>query len=268
MDIYRPKQNANGAAIVLVVSGGWYSGPNLLNGAVVDFFLPEPLKRGYTVFAVYHGSQPKFTVPEAVADIKLAVRAIRTKAKDYEIDPERIGITGGSAGGHLSLMLGTTGAKDDGDPKAKDPAERTSCRVQAVACLFPPTDFLNYGGKGKNAFAAGGILTDFRTAVDFREFDAKTKRLERVGEDKHVDMLRQNSPVTHVTAAVAPTLIVHGDADTLVPIQQAELFVDRLKEVGVAAELVTKKGAGHTFAGMGPEYVKAVDWFDKHLKKK
>ena len=76
-----------------------------------------------------------------------AVRFIRYHAKDYTIDPDRIGITGGSAGGHLSLMQGTAG--DAGDPKAKDPVDRTSSRVQAVACFFPPTDFLNWGEKGK-----------------------------------------------------------------------------------------------------------------------
>src|SRR5439155_3550362 len=103
--------------------------------------LLEFLKRGYTVFAVVHGSQPKFTVPEILLDMHRAVRYIRSHAQDFKIEPERIGITGGSAGGHLSLMQGTAG--DLGDPKARDPVERVSSRVQAVACFFPATDFLN-----------------------------------------------------------------------------------------------------------------------------
>jgi len=79
-----------------------------------------------------------------------SVRYIRYHAKDYGIDPDRIGITGGSAGGHLSLMMGTKPAP--ADEKSDDPVERTSSRVQAVACFFPPTDFLNYGEPGKIAW--------------------------------------------------------------------------------------------------------------------
>ena len=120
------------------------------------------LKRGYTVFAVVHGSQPRYTIPEIVADMNRAVRFIRYHAADYHIDPDRIGITGGSAGGHLSLMQGTAG--DKGNPDAKDPIDRTSSRVQAVACFFPPTDFLNYGKPGENAVGRG-ILQGLQAAV-------------------------------------------------------------------------------------------------------
>src|ERR1019366_4262439 len=164
MDVFTPKQDANGAAIVLVVSGGWYSDSQTINSTLFATFLAEPLKRGYTVFAVVHASQPRFTIPEAIADIGRAVRFIRHNAKEYKIDPERIGITGGSAGGHLSLMQGTVG--DTGNAKAADPIDRASSRVQAVACFFPPTDFLNYGGKDKYAFAADGVLAGFRIALD------------------------------------------------------------------------------------------------------
>src|SRR5262249_47650879 len=149
MDVFTPKKDANGAAVILVVSGGWFSDHSQVTG-FGQLFASEFLKRGYTVFAVVHGSQPKYTIPEAVADLNRAVRFIRSHAKDYKIDPDRIGISGGSAGGHLSLMQGTAG--DAGNPKANDPVERASSRVQAVACFYPPTDFLNYGGKGKYAF--------------------------------------------------------------------------------------------------------------------
>lgn len=267
MDVYRPKKDANGAAIVVVVSGGWVSSNEPLDPKLLNAILQEPLKRGYTVFAVYHGSQPKFTIPEVIADINRAVRYIRAHAADYQIDGDRLGITGGSAGGHLSLMLGTAG--DAGDPKSKDPVERVSSRVQAVACFFPPTDFLNYGGKDKNAFAPGGIIHFLRAAVDVREFDPKTQMLERVtDEKKQTELLRKISPISHVSAGSAPTLIVHGDADGLVPIQQSEAFVARLKEAGVPTELIVKKGVGHVLAGMEAEQIRCIDWFDKHLKKK
>jgi acetyl esterase/lipase len=266
MDVFTPKKDANGAAIVLVVSGGWVSDSNAINSPIFAQFLNEPIKRGYTCFAVVHGSQPRFTIPEAVADVDRSIRFIRHHAKDYKIDPDRIGITGGSAGGHLSLMQGTAG--NAGNPKADDPIERVSSKVQAVGCFFPPTDFLNYGGKDQYAFAEKGLLKDFRVVVDVREFDKKTMRLERISDEKQRELARKISPVTHVTAESAPTLIIHGDADQLVPIQQAELIMARYKDAGVAAELVVRKGRGHDFKGAEKDFPVIADWFDKHLKKK
>src|SRR5262245_5018581 len=114
MDVFTPKEKANGAAIVWVMSGGWYSSHDWINPG-----MPKPfLDRGYTVFAVVHGSQPRYTIPDAVADLQRSIRFIRHNAKRFKIDPDRIGITGGSAGGHLSLMMGAAEAK--GNPKAKD----------------------------------------------------------------------------------------------------------------------------------------------------
>lgn len=263
MDVFTPRQNANGAAVIAVVSGGWFS-----DHAAVPFVIDrggnELVKRGYTVFAVVHGSQPRFIIPEAVADLNRAVRFIRYHAKDYKIDPNRIGITGGSAGGHLSLMQGTAG--DLGDPKASDPVERVSSRVQAVACFFPPTDFLNYGGSGKYAFASDGLLANYRVAVDLRELDARTKQLEHVTDEKRVlELARKISPITHVSPDDPPTLIIHGDADNLVPIAQAEAIVAKLKEAGVPAELIVKKGAGHGWPGIEKDASTLADWFDKYL---
>jgi acetyl esterase/lipase len=267
LDVFVPTKEPNGAAVVVVVSGGWLSDPNSINQPIFLQFITEPIKRGYTVFAVVHGSQPRYTIPEAVADVNRSVRFIRSHAKDYKIDPDRIGITGASAGGHLSLMQGTTG--DAGNPKAGDPIDRVSSRVQAVACFFPPTDFLNYGGKDKYAFALDGVLAGLRPVVDVREFDPKTKLWERVTDEKKVqELAKKISPVTHVNAESAPTLIVHGDADFLVPIQQAEAIMARFKDAGVAAELVVRKGRGHDFNGADKDIPVINDWFDKHLKKK
>jgi acetyl esterase/lipase len=266
MDVFAPKKDSNRAAVIVVVSGGWFSDRELF----APFYAPFVrglVKRGYTVFTVGHGSQPAFTISDAIADIDRAVRIIRSRAADYSIDAGRIGISGGSAGGHLSLMQGTAG--QPGDSKAKEPLKRISSRVQAVACLFPPTDFLNYGSKEASAFADGGLLVPFRTAVDVRELDQKTKRLERITDAKKLaELYRKISPINHITADAAPTLIIHGDADKLVPIQQAEVFLARLKKAGVAAELVVKKGAGHGWAGMDKDVAVLADFFDKHLKKR
>jgi len=164
-------------------------------------------------------------------------------------------------------MQGTAG--NPGDPKSTDLVERESSRVQAVACLFPPTDFLNYGGEGKYAFGLDGVLAAFRPAADVRELDSKTLRLERpIDQAKHLEMAARISPVSHASADDPPTLIIHGDADALVPIQQAQVLVAKLKATGVRAELIVRKGRGHDFAGVDKDVAAMMDWFDEHLKKK
>jgi acetyl esterase/lipase len=267
LDVFAPKQ-PNGAAVVWVVSGGWFSAHEVIGGSANRAGVPTLTGRGYTVFAVVHGSQPRYTIPDVLTDMHRAVRFIRSHAADYKIDPDRIGITGGSAGGHLSLMQGTAGTP--GDPKAKDPVERASSRVRAVACFFPPTDFLNYGKPGENALGRG-VLKAFHAPFAFQEFDAKRgwagEFVPITDEAKILEIGRQISPINHVTAESAPTLIMHGDKDTLVPIQQAEIMIAKLKAAGVPAELVVKPGAGHGWADMDKDVPKLADWFDKYLKK-
>jgi acetyl esterase/lipase len=261
MDVFTPKKNANGAGVIWVVSGGWVSNHNNINPKFVEPFT----KRGYTVFAVVHGSQPRYTIPEIVQDMNRATRFIRYHAKDYKIDPDRIGISGASAGGHLSLMQGMAG--DLGNAKAKDPIDKTSSRVQAVACFFPPTDFLNYGEKGKDAIGRG-TLAGFKGPFDFKTLDPKTKTYERITDEaKIVEIGKAISPITHVSADDPPTLILHGDKDFLVPIQQAESMVAKMKEAGVTAELVVRPGQGHGWKDIGNDISLFADWYDKHLKK-
>lgn len=265
-DVFTPKKDANGVGVIFVVSGGWVSDRQ----GAAPFYGPAVavmLKRGYTVFTVCHGCQPKFNIDEAAGDLNRSVRFIRSRAADYAISPDRIGISGGSAGGHLSLMQGVAG--DLGDPKASDPINRVSSRVQAVGCFFPPTDFLNYGGPGKYAFARDGVLAPFRTAADFQSFDSKTLRFERITDEAKVLALgRKISPIDHITADTPPTLIIHGDADKLVPIEQSQTFLAKLSELGVPTKLIVKKGAGHGWPGLEKDMPPIADWFDKYLAKK
>ncbi len=261
LDVFKPKAQPNGAGIVMVASGGWFSSRQGLFAPVIEHYT----KRGYVVFGVVHGSQPRFSIPEVVQDLHRAIRFIRSKAGDYGVDPQRLGITGGSAGGHLSLMMGTSGGP--GDPKAKDPVDRLSSEVQAVACFFPPTDFLNYGKENERALGEG-ILDGFKAPFDFVELSPTTKRYERITDSKkRVAIGKEISPVTHVTADDAPTLIVHGDADKLVPLQQSERIIERLKAVGVPTELVVKPGVGHGWPGLIGDVTHLADWFDQHLAK-
>jgi len=262
MDVFTPKRDAKGIGVVFVVSGGFFSSHEAINPSFIRPFTD----RGFTVFAVVHGSQPRFTVPEIIQDMNRAVRFIRHHAKEYGIDPDRIGVYGGSAGGHLSLMLGMMG--DKGDPNAKDPVDRESSRVQAVACFFPPTDLLNFGKPGKEMIHATDHQPPFRAAFDYRELDKQSMLWLPITDDQRLrEITRQISPITFVTPDDPPTLIIHGDEDTLVPPQQSELFVDKLKKTGVKAKLEVKKGAGHGWTALDKDLIQFADWFDQHLKK-
>lgn len=262
MDVFTPKETPNRAAVIFVVSGGWFSAHEAINQG----FVTPLVNKGYTVFAVVHGSQPRFTIPEAISDLHRSIRFIRSKADEFHIDSNRFGIIGGSAGGHLSLMMGTSGQPEN--PQAKDPVDRHSSRVQAVACFYPPTDFLNWGEPGVVALGTGP-LGWLPAPFDFVENDTKTKRFERITDEEKLKKIGQEiSPITHVSADDPPTLIIHGDADKVVPIQQANIFIDKLKEHKIPCELVLRPGAGHGWPKLTEDLNLFVDWFDKHLAAK
>ncbi|MEO5802837.1 MAG: alpha/beta hydrolase [Verrucomicrobiota bacterium] len=248
LDVFQPEK-PNGFGIILVVSGGWFSAHEVINAAACQPFFD----RGYTVFAVVHGSQPKFQIPEIIQDMHRAVRFIRFNAKKYGVDPNHLGVTGGSAGGHLSLILGTQGTK--GKPDAKDPIDRESSAVQAVACFFPPTDFLNYGKTNESALGEG-VLAAFKVA--FGQVPTNDDAKQKFGSEI--------SPIYSVTSNTAPTFILHGDADKLVPIQQAETFLQRAEEAGVKTKLVVKKGEAHGWKDWVADFAMFNDWFDEHLR--
>lgn len=261
MDVFVPEGKRNGAGLIMVASGGWFSSRAGIFLKAVDIYT----ERGYVVFGVVHGSQPKFSIPEIVADMHRSVRFIRSQAANYQIDPDRLGITGGSAGGHLSLMQGTAG--DLGDSEAKDPIERLSSRVAAVACFFPPTDFLNYGKTGVHALGTG-ILEDYKAPFAFAAFDEKERRFKVIqDEEKRVSIGREISPVYHVSGDDPPTLIIHGSADQLVPIQQAEIIIERMQKVGVTAKLIVREGMAHGWPTIFEDVALFADWFDEHLEE-
>ena len=261
LDIFTPEKT-NGAGVVFAVSGGWFSAHEMINLAVYAEFV----RRGYTVFAVTHACQPKFTIPEILEDMNRSVRFIRYHAKDYGVDPNRLAIAGCSAGGHLSLMIGTAG--DKGNPEAKDPINRESSRVQAVGCYSPPTDFLNYGQEVLDVFKAlEDELKQFKPPFDFTEIDPETHQFVLITDmEKRRRIAREISPVTHATTDDPPTLILHGDADKLVPIQQAQVMIKALEAKGVPAKLVVKTGEGHGWADWMKDMAILGDWFDTYLK--
>ena len=139
-DVFEPEGEPNGAAVVFIVSGGWYS--KWSPPGQTRLLLSPFLTAGYKTFAVRHGSSPRYSISEAVSDVRRAIRTIRRDANRYEIDADRIGVIGMSAGGHLTLMLATTG--QDGNDDAEDPLEKVSSRIAAGVALVPPSDLTNY----------------------------------------------------------------------------------------------------------------------------
>ena len=238
MDVLQPKET-NGAGVLFMVSGGWVS--RWMPARLEIAYLRPLLKHGFTVFAVRHGSSPRFKVPEAVADVRRAVRFVHMTADRWDVDPKRLGVSGFSAGGHLSLVLGTTG--DDGDPKAKDPVLRHSSRVAAVVAYFPPTDLRPYVK----------LDSPYRKQFPALAFDP--------------EKATEYSPLLHVTSDDAPTLLVHGDKDTLVPLWHSEKIDKALKEKNVPVRLLVIKDAGHGFAGAGADRAAEAwsEWLSRHL---
>ncbi len=248
IDVFQPK-SPNGAGILLMVSGSWKSGHDAINPVI----FASLLRRGYTVFAVTHGSQPKFSVPEIAEDILRAVRFVRYHAKEYGVDPGRLGITGGSSGGHLSLVVGTMGGPGSAD--AKDPVDRESSAVQAVACFYPVTDLLNLGDSTEN-LRDGGPPKSFRKA-----FGPGSETIE--GWKVIGGAL---SPIDHITTNMPPTFIIHGGADTLVPLDQSQRFVERARQAGREVQLVIRPGKKHGWPTMILDIGLFADWFDQHLR--
>ena len=248
LDVFQPAKT-NGVAIIFMVSGGWFSHHEHISAPKYEPFLD----RGYTVFAVVHGSQPKFTVPEIVEDIQRAVRFIRHHAGKYGVDPNRLGITGASAGGHLSLTMAVKGGPGKAD--AKDPIDCESSAIQCVACFFPPTDFLNYGRPGEDAVGVG-TLKRFKPAFGPRSDTAEGRQ----------ELGREISPIYFIRSNTPPILVIHGNADDLVPFYQAETFMKRCEEFGVKVKLVVRDGKGHGWPGLNQDLRILADWFDEHLR--
>jgi acetyl esterase/lipase len=248
LDVIQPK-DANGYGVLFMVSGGFFSSHEAINPKQY-----EPLlERGYTIFAVVHGSQPKFTISEIESDIHRAVRFVRHNAARFQVDPKKLGITGGSAGGHLSLTLGTQGTA--GDPKAQDAVDRESSEVQAVACFYPPTDFLNWGAAGEDGVGFGPTI---KHQAAFGPDSFSAERRQKLG--------KEISPIYFVSSSMAPTLVIHGDADKVVPLYQAKMFEKRCAEVKAPYKLIIKPGADHGWAGMEVDMKTFADWFDEHLR--
>ena len=243
LDMARPK-TGNGAfsAIVCIHGGGFRAGSR----QGYDGLCIRLAQHSYVAVTVSYRLAPKYQFPAAIYDVKAAIRWLRANASKYHIDPERIGVMGGSAGGHLAQFLGVTGDVKRFEGSGGN-AEQTN-RVACVVSYYGPSDFTKSYGKSVDAAEVlplwlGGNLEQARP--------------------KHI----QASPLYWVTPDAAPTLCIHGTEDKYVANEQAVWLIDKLKASGVEAELLTLDGAGHGFKGKDAEKAEKamLDFFAKHL---
>jgi len=256
LDVYRPAK-PNGFGVVFVAGSGFHSDPGYgtrpLKETQIELWGPPLTTAGYTVFAINHRAAPTFHFPAALEDVQRAIRYVRAHAGDYGIDPAHLGGLGGSSGGNLvglAAVRATAGIADDPDAVNREPAT-----LQAVVLRAAVTDLRNPTTAENANFIVSYMEAPPGTAAK-GSYDAA-------------------SPVTQVGANAPPALLIHGDADPLVPYQQSVAMEAALRSAGIPVRLVTVPGGVHgaDFGAAGkvhPEwpnyYAETVAWFDKYLR--
>ena len=213
-DLYFPDSGGPWPALLYVHGGSWMHGDK----SEALMFARGLAAQGYLVASINYRLYPEGKFPAMIEDVKCAVRWLRARASDYNLDPNHIAAIGPSAGGHLVSLLGTSDQSTRWD--VGEYMDQSS-RVQAVIAMAPVTD-----------------LTQ-----NFPNADIEAMRHVGFGEDNVV----QAGPITHVTADDPPFLLIHGDQDTLVPYEQSQLMYDRLLQMNVPAQLIIVENAGHSF---------------------
>ncbi len=227
---YSKDRSSPAPAIVHIHGGGWRDGRKSTKWA------EKFAQWGFVGVSITYRLSGTALFPAGVHDCKTAIRWLRAHAGQYSIDPERIGVAGTSAGGHLSALMGTSG----GDPylEGDGPYADYSSRVQAVVDHFGPTDFMR--------------MNDVKGRID--HFAPDSPESQWVGDPirEYPDLVRKANPITYIDSADPPTLIIHGEKDGLVIIGQSELLYEALKGAGVETKLVRVKNADHGY-GPNPE---------------
>ncbi len=245
MDVYYPQVMSKPAPVVMYVHGGsWSSGSKSDSIGVTD--VPALLARGYLVASVDYRHAPQWKFPAQIHDVKCAIRFLRASAARFNLDPDRIGAWGHSAGGHLVALLGTTDTRD-GFEGSREYTDQSS-RVQAVVDMCGRADLRGMpADKAESVFGAPNDSSD---------------------------ILEHASPITYVSKDDAPFLILHGDKDATVPLRLSQTLAERLKAANVPVTLVVVKNADHNFnpegGPMSPTRAEMTqliaDFFDQHLR--
>jgi acetyl esterase/lipase len=225
MDLYYPgKVDRPAPAIVYLHGGGWSSGDKREAERIWEIlkYFPNP----YVLVSVNYRLAPAYRFPAQIVDVKCAIRHLRANSGHYQIDPQRIGVMGASAGGHLAALLGLSDESAGWD--AGENLDQSS-RVKAVVVVASPADFTRDFPGGSRAIAKSvfGVT------------------------DRSDPMLQYASPVTYISAGDPPFLILQGEKDDQVPVEQARLLYNQLRKAGVPADLVLIKNAGHSLRPVG-----------------
>jgi acetyl esterase/lipase len=218
MDIYFPDSGGSWPVLMYVHGGSWMHGYK----SEAALFARGVTAHGYLVVSINYRLYPPATFPAMIEDVKCAVRSLRANAAQYNLDPNRIGAMGASAGGHLVALLGTTAADSGWDVG----------------------EYLDQSSRVRAVIAMAGVMDLSRNFPN-----ADIEAMKRVGFGEYNVM--EASPITHVTPDDPPFLLIHGDRDELVPYEQSQLMYDRLIQTGVPAQLVIVKNAGHSMIGPG-----------------
>ena len=246
-DVLMP-DSANGAAILFMMSGGWYSSWAPPKTRARQF--KDMLDAGFTLIPVYHGSAPRYHVPDAYSDVSRAVRHVKLNAVSYGVDVNRIGVTGGSAGGHLSLMLGLD--SDAGKNDERDAVMQVDNSVAAVVAYFPPVAFR------EEESLPVGIVNNVAEEELLSRFPAL---------DYDPELVPTVSPILFVDANDPPTLLIHGDEDPLVDVTHSYAIKEKFEKEGVESELIVIPGGKHGFGGEDAARANKarLEWFQKFL---
>ena len=244
LNLARPKNATGPLPAVLCIHGGGFRAGSREGYNKLCLTLAQ---HGFVAATISYRLAPAHQFPAAVHDTKAAVRWLRANAAKLGINPERIGVTGGSAGGHLAQFLGVTAGVKEFEG-TDNPS--FSSAVACVVNVYGPSDFTKSYGKSVDAHVVlplwlGGDVESARA--------------------RHI----QSSPLNWVNPNAAPTLIIHGTEDKYVAYEQALWMRDRLAACGVPVELLTLEGAGHGFKGADAEKADAalLAYFDKQLKR-
>lgn len=247
LDLYLPAGTNGAAPLIIWIHGGAWLGGNKDRSPAMRF-----VARGFAVASVNYRLSHQAVFPAQIEDCKAAVRWLRAHAAEYHLDPNRFGAWGASAGGHLVALLGTSGGVKEFD---RGENLEVSSRVQAVVDFFGPTDLLTMGAQ---------VGPESRMKHDAP--DSPEAMLIGGAVQENREKARRASPITFAGKDAPPMLLVHGDADPLVPWKQSEDLCAALKKAGANATLYIVKGGGHGDK-FGPDVAQQVDqFFAKYLK--
>ena len=251
LDLYLPEEAGEPVPMVVWIhGGGWQMGDKGgETGTKIPLYLTE---QGYAVASINYRLSGEANFPSQLHDCKAAIRWLRANAEEHNIDTGRIGVCGASAGAHLASLLGTTDGIEELEGTEGNPEQSSS--VQAVGAFFGPTDLIK--------------LTEKRGDLEQESPESKL-----IGGPllENRDAVARANPITYIKAGAPPFLIVHGEADVVVPVDQSHFLHEALGKTGVETSIHTLPGVGHGFSEASEEQLSEIDgwvtdFFNRHFK--